>query len=199
MKNLVLYLSAFWPHWWPLVSAGGLLGTDVFVRAHWQWGKRQLDRIPEPARRKIEITTFILALFYAGFATWLEEHEASVRAEVAPVPYRWVLLTSEEAAALRAELREIPMRHTDVLCNDGNCDDLARSLVEVFHDVGWGDGIVRRALGWNDDGLIIRPNDAIARSVADGIEKATHGRLKVQLRDKLSNDDGTTVAIGNKL
>lgn len=68
------FFAAFWPHWWPAVTAGGLLGLDSLVRGRWTWGEKQLDRIPPIWRRRIEVFVFVGAVFYAGYAAWGDEH-----------------------------------------------------------------------------------------------------------------------------
>jgi hypothetical protein len=68
--------EAFWPKWWPVVSAFALFGLEPVVKAYWPWGARQLDRLSAQTRRRIEIFILVVAVFYAGFSSWLEEHEA---------------------------------------------------------------------------------------------------------------------------
>jgi hypothetical protein len=88
MSALGLYLAAFLPKWWALVSGPALYGLDRFTATYWPWAKNQLDRIPRNVRRFIEISLFIVAIFYAGFSAWNdehnnfnEEHELRIKAE----------------------------------------------------------------------------------------------------------------------
>jgi len=62
------------------VSAGGLLGLDALIRGRWKWGEKQLDRIPQDWRRRIEVAVFIGAVFYAGYSAWSDEYFALQKA-----------------------------------------------------------------------------------------------------------------------
>jgi hypothetical protein len=59
VADFYLYLSAFWPRLWAVVSAGALLGLDPLIRSQWPWGAQQLDRVPALYRRRIEFALLI--------------------------------------------------------------------------------------------------------------------------------------------
>jgi hypothetical protein len=80
MGGFFLYISALGPKVWGIVSAGALLGLDPFIRAQWPWGAKQLDRIPPRVRRGLELALLAIAIFYAGFSAWHDDHEALTKA-----------------------------------------------------------------------------------------------------------------------
>jgi hypothetical protein len=78
MSALGLYLWAFLPKWWALVSGAALLGVERFADRYSPSLKKQLDRIPPHVRRFLEISLFLLAIFYAGFSAWNDERSTSM-------------------------------------------------------------------------------------------------------------------------
>lgn len=78
MSTYYEYITAFWPHWWPVVIAGTYLGFDEIVCAWFPRMRRHLDKVPERWRRRFSVAALFLALFYAGFQAWQEEHTAKI-------------------------------------------------------------------------------------------------------------------------
>jgi hypothetical protein len=78
MSALGLYLYAFLPKWWALVSGAALFGVERFADRYSPWLRNQLDRIPTHVRRFIEISLFLLAFFYAGFSAWNDERNTDM-------------------------------------------------------------------------------------------------------------------------
>ena len=76
MGLLYEYVAAFFWHWWPLVTAGSLLGISEYVERYWQWGSTQLKRIPVDKRRQAKAGALLIACLYAGFLAWGDEHAA---------------------------------------------------------------------------------------------------------------------------
>jgi hypothetical protein len=97
MSALGLYLFAFLPKWWALVSGAALFGVERFADRYSPWLRNQLDRIPTHVRRFIEISLFLLAFFYAGFSAWNDEHNTEM-AEKCKIE------KSEDRSAARNEL-----------------------------------------------------------------------------------------------
>jgi hypothetical protein len=73
MSALGLYLSAFLPKWWALVSGAALFGVERFADRFSPSLKKQLDRIPTGVRRFLEVSFFLIAFFYVGFSVWNDE------------------------------------------------------------------------------------------------------------------------------
>jgi hypothetical protein len=97
---------------------------------------------------------------------------------------RWEPLTNDEAVALRAELKKLPAARLSVLCAYAGCADLADSIFTVAHDLNWSGTFEG---GYMTDGGIkpgieiwsYRKTADARNSIADAIERATKGRLKV--------------------
>ena len=112
--------------------------------------------------------------------------------------YHWEALTPDEMVALRDPLRALAPEQTRILCNDGNCSELAASFVDFFDRLGWPDAKTMQAWGSNADGLTIRPNNAKTREIASAIEKITKGRLRMNAHDSIGGETGIIIAIGRK-
>lgn len=184
MSSLYQYFLAVLPKWWAVVSACALFGLEPLVRAYWPWGAKQLERLSHQTRTRIEIGIFIAAIFYAGFSAWSDEREARVAAEQTGVtsPYRWRLLSADEVTALRTELRDEKPLSMAVLCQEDDCGDLARSLRDVFRDLHWPVMCCTWPFGGIKDGIsVFSVDEALGKSIAQKIERATKGRLKVDI------------------
>ncbi len=81
MGDLYQFLQAFVSHWWPLVSAGSLLGIEEFAERYWGWLSEKLKKIPDGRRNKLKLTAMVIAAFYSGFLAWSDEHNARIAAE----------------------------------------------------------------------------------------------------------------------
>ena len=77
---LYIYGAKLWPNIAPLLGAGAFLGLDEIVTHYFPSIKEVLDRIPTPARRRLETILLILTVIYAGFSAWQEDHNALVEA-----------------------------------------------------------------------------------------------------------------------
>lgn len=204
LGNLLLYLSIFLPHWWPILSAGGLLGIDAVCQRHWAWGKRQLDRIPAPRRQQLEFGILFLAVFYAGYAAWSDEHAS----RLAEGPYHqnvlyWEPLTSNEISSLRAKLVKITPEPVIIACETPNCKNLAESFGTAFREADWQDVkfIFHGGLGITGAyGLAVNPGDEQTAAIIEAIESTT--TLKVQppsyMRNQIKADPGVFFVIGSK-
>jgi hypothetical protein len=56
------------------MGAGAFYGLDAVLAAWWPWAKEKLDAVPKPIRRRIEAGLIMLAILYAGFEAWSDEH-----------------------------------------------------------------------------------------------------------------------------
>ena len=74
MAVMYEYLWVFWRHWWPVFATGAFFGLDEALRAWWPRMTAYLDKVPGWWRRRIAVSAMLLAVFYAGFAAWTEEH-----------------------------------------------------------------------------------------------------------------------------
>jgi len=185
MADLSLFLSAIVAHWWAFLLAGPFI-VDEALRWLWPSAKRWLDRyLVGQARRKIEIAILITAALWAIFRAWQDEHSAREAAEQRPAmqgplsPYRWSMLSSAEAVALRDELRDVPPGPIYIICNEDDCGDFARSLRDVFIGLQWKVECCEFALIRTDRGIHLWAIDDRLKAIALKIERSTNGRLKV--------------------
>jgi hypothetical protein len=118
MTDFLLYGQLFWRNWWPVVSAGSLLGLDEIAKRWFPIIKARLDRLPERMRRYVELTVLIFAVFYGGYAAWSCEHAS--RAEA--------LRQRDEA---RAELKSAPIVQQQEMI-----DALQRKLADATKQIG---------------------------------------------------------------
>lgn len=75
------YLGALWgdARW---LLAGGPYFVDAIVKKAWPSGAEWLNTFVGPKiRRNIEIVFIVLAIFFAGFIAWRDEHHARLIAE----------------------------------------------------------------------------------------------------------------------
>lgn len=79
--NLYLYVSAFLSHWWPLVTAGSLLGVEEFAERYWPWAQERLVKIGARWRKGAPIVALLVASLYSGYLAWSDEHTALIDAQ----------------------------------------------------------------------------------------------------------------------
>jgi hypothetical protein len=79
--NLYLFVVAFWPKWVAVVSAFALFAVEPMAKAYWPWLAKQLGKLSEKTKTRLEVGIVIIAVFYAGFSSWSDEHTAKVKAE----------------------------------------------------------------------------------------------------------------------
>jgi hypothetical protein len=210
MSSPSAYIAAFFPHWWALVSAGGLLGIDVVAEQYWPWLRRWLDSVPRPTRRKLELAALFFAILYSGYAAWRDEHEArlaasdpnliaSLRAELDRS--RWAPLTGAQISDIRKRVGSTPARPLWIACETVNCQDLADNLGQAFDDPKW-KAEVHHWGGMDISGTIgieIEPDDETARAIRDAIEGATRLRIKIRsVTDEQFNQPQTLLVVGTK-
>ena len=96
-------------------------------------------------------------------------------------PYHWQMLSPEEGVRLRDGLRDVHPggEAVSVECSEADCDDLAKSLRDVFRSLHW--EVICCAYGFGTFAAEIHlwAADNQLRSVATKIEEATKGRITV--------------------
>jgi hypothetical protein len=142
MSEFYLYIVTFWPKWIAVVSAFALFGIEPIVKAYWPWGSRQLDRLSPDSRRRIEMCILVLAVFYAGFSSWSEEHQERVKAEAASAAVGAWQLTADQRAKLSSGLRLPGGENYSIEINSvpscETCEDFAQELRELISNIpGW--------------------------------------------------------------
>lgn len=134
----------------------------------------------------------IFFLFIASYQAWLDEHKERIKAEIAfsPSPYHWQMLSSSEALALRLEIRDITPEGEAmfILCAEADCDDLAKSLRDVFRDLHWRVDCCASSFSTFDPGVHLWASKPHLREIAGKIELATKGRLKVDTSGTFTMD-----------
>jgi hypothetical protein len=116
-------------------------------------------------------------------------------------PYRWRLLSSEEKAALRSELRELPPQRVFILCVGDDCGDLARSFRDVFSGLHWKVNCCHWSFSGFAPGIQLWGGSDQLKAIAEKIEHATRGRLQVDLAPQSVIDTNQTelvISIGSK-
>lgn len=76
--DLYLYVLSTWSHFWPLVTAGSLLGIEEFATRYSDTLKSKLEFINGKNKRTLQISAIILAVFISGFLAWKDEHQQLV-------------------------------------------------------------------------------------------------------------------------
>jgi hypothetical protein len=71
--SIYFYASADFWHWWPLVSAGSLLGVEEFLERYAPWAS--LRKLPDKWRNGLKIAALVLSVFYSGYLAWSDEHQ----------------------------------------------------------------------------------------------------------------------------
>jgi hypothetical protein len=75
------YLITFWLKWIAIVGTFALFAMEPYIQAYWPWAARQLKRLSDQTRHRIEIGILVIAVFYAGFSSWSEERDAKTKVE----------------------------------------------------------------------------------------------------------------------
>ena len=115
-------------------------------------------------------------------------------------PAEWPALNRDEATKLRSHLAGIPARPVYVACNGSDCARLAKSFIDLFHELRWpvalgGGGI----FGTGVDGLMANPDDETARILKAAVEDSTTLRVELgPLRRNPDDQNPTMLVIGTK-
>jgi hypothetical protein len=148
----------------------------------------------------------IIRLILAPFWVWQKEHQALVSAGLGDaetvLKHRWQPLSAREITSLRSKIRNLrPPPEMIVMCNDAGCFDLQQSFLSAFEGLGWNERPDQR-LDEPPKGIGIFTAHAEYQELANAIEAATNGRLKVQFHHRqtgnLAMDNEVHLAIGRK-
>lgn len=196
------------------MAAGGLFGLDAILQAYWPTAKQKLDAIPLEWRRRGEISLIVIAVFYAGFAAWKDEHTAlqatikerndlriqlSARSSseqqkqidklmvdnsVLKSEY-WDGLSSLELEALYLRLQKMKPQSVMIFCQTGQCRDLLNSLEGAFNAGGWQPTRhTESSMNTLGSGIEIAPKDEISMALKEAIESTTSLRVRVSEFDR---------------
>ena len=99
MSDLISYIETFWPLFWPLLPASGLLGADELIKLYFPTLSGRLDMIPSRVRRYAEILILLGVTAYAGFLAWDGEHNKLIQAQAELDHARSALAQAETGAS----------------------------------------------------------------------------------------------------
>jgi hypothetical protein len=179
MSALSLYLSAFLPKWWALVSGAALFGVERFADRFSPSLKKQLDRIPTGVRRFLEVSFFLIAFFYVGFSVWNDERNTSM-AEKCKIE------KSEDRSAARNQLAAFRKEADDLftaLTKDSSEEDV-KSWFSKENDWEW------KVYTWTRDNL----GEAAAAKVLD-----KNGMPAVSWSNQVSSDHNRELSIIDRI
>jgi hypothetical protein len=137
MATLFEYLSTFWPKWLAVVSAFALFAIEPLARAYWPWLAKQIRRLDDTTRRGIEIVILVIAIFWAGYSAWLEEHEMRLKLESSAVSGTARHLTNEERLHFVSDLRSSPpiSGKIEIMSTCDECEEYAQEFRDAMKSV----------------------------------------------------------------
>jgi hypothetical protein len=168
---------SYWIDWGQTALLGG--HPSKLIHRILVWPGLEIPRLPAiRAGLLAAILTFLTC--NAAILAFFELTEAAQ----SRTAKRWEPLSAQETAALRAQWRNFSPEHFSVLCAIPECTDLAESIYDVAHDLNW-TGIYASAY-FMDNGIMpgieilsYPTKKATRNKIADSIERATNGRLKI--------------------
>lgn len=108
-------------------------------------------------------------------------------------PYAWDGLTQPEIDALQIRLEKLAKLPVTIFCSGANCQDIVLDFDNAFESAHWSTEIERPMI---DNSVGIWTS---SKEIADAIESATSGRLKVSiLGPEWKDKDRIALAIGKK-
>lgn len=177
-----------WNFW--TVLAGIMLGAEPVTRWFWpEYDAWAVTFLPAARRRRFARGAALLAFVAANYLAFHDMADQLRRSSSPDEPKyaqlirnRYDPLTGPEQASFRSLVRDIPAQPLAILCNHAGCNDLAESFSEAFHDLAW-QARVEPGIDFGNTprGISIWSDNTAARPLAEAIEKATNGRLKVSL------------------
>ncbi len=116
-------------------------------------------------------------------------------------PHRWPGLSDGERKAFTEIAKTFPKTAKfDIVCNDGNCSDLAADIDDAFEDAGI-DSVLDKAIGPLGYGIGVQVNEFdkdVAVTAAAAVNKATDGRLDPKIVTGSSPPGYVTILIGKR-
>jgi hypothetical protein len=189
MQDLPHFLALILWNFWT-VAAGVMLAFEPVMRWFFEKYDTTAARyIPPHQRRRAARIAALCAFVFANYLAFhdLNDENRSLKAERATSnqsPYRWPLLTPQETAALRAKFREIPATTAAIVCSEEQCADFARSFEDVFEGLGWKITCCNYSFSGFDPGIHLWGENQQLLGLANKIESATNGRLKVDFSER---------------
>lgn len=108
-------------------------------------------------------------------------------------PYAWDGLSQAEVDALQVRLEKLQKLPVTIFCSDTNCQDIVLDFDNAFESAHWSTEIERPMI---DSSVGIWTS---SKEIADAIESATSGRLKVSiLGPEWKDKDRIALAVGKK-
>jgi hypothetical protein len=201
--------------YWKWFVGGYVFMVDTVLRRNFATMSRRMDELlPAKKRRQFELAAMSIAVLFAGFQAWRDEHQSrlkaikqidptSIRDEIKKLTARrWPPLSDEEIAKAQASLRGLKQQTVTILCNYSDCLDLAESLFKIFHELNW-QASVETGLGSGGEGASVWTDNAVAPAIVEAISAATAGRLRMSLHPRHSDtttffDQNITIQIDRR-
>jgi hypothetical protein len=190
---------------WKGLLAGLFLVTGPVLQLLPSRAREWIDnKLPPEPRRRILIglcLAFLLVSFFQAYddvSTRLRNTQANNEI----LKNRWQPLSAQEITSLRLKIRNLKKPPAlVVMCNDAGCFDLQQSFLAAVEGLDWNE---------RPDLMLVQPFRGIHIStahqeyqeLANAIEAATNGRLKVQFNHRTTGhvamDDEVHIAVGRK-
>jgi hypothetical protein len=197
MQDLLHFLGLILWNFWTVI-AGVMLAFEPVMR----WFVKDYDQIaaryiPLDRRRTVARYAALAAFVVANYLAFhdLNVENQALKADRDAVirgnnqsPYKWPMLTSEETLALREKIRAINPQSVSVSCVQDDCGDLARNFRDIFIGLHWSVMCCSYPFGDFDPGIQVWGETSELKGVAQDIEKATKGRLKVDMAQHFTWD-----------
>jgi hypothetical protein len=169
-----------------------LFGIDQLLSPNF-WHPERISWLNEkwPAENRHRTFKYLAIVGFAVASFQAFDHvnsELKVERSKSPVAAnRWEPLSKDEALSLRTAFREVPPEKLSVLCAIPACADLAETIYTVASDLNWtglytsmyfqDSGVIKGIEIWSYANKIPQRD-----KIADMLEHATNGRLKIALR-----------------
>ena len=168
MEDFYLYALSTWTRFWPLVTAGSLLGVEEFASRYDLPINRYKRFVNGNSRRLLQTFALVFAMFISGFLAWDDEHK-----KVASLNGHDTLkhVTFEEAIEFRQAVKlDEALKKFQVFVShsyDNNSYLYAADLVKMFKSADLkADLVMAAGQGKNEKGVIFYLKDEQNPSLA---------------------------------
>jgi hypothetical protein len=147
----------------------------------WQW-RREAPIDPNIAKLQSQLEDAQKQIALLKKAEVLPSSQSkSAPTEAVTSRYRWEPLTNAEITGLRSKLRNMPKpQMLSIRCGESDCRELADSFMDLFSSLGWQPSYEDQPTAWKSPtGIAVLYKDGSYDSIADALETATEGRLKI--------------------